>query len=427
MDIILIPGLWLDASSWADVVPVLEQAGHRAHPLTLPGMESRDADRTAISLRDHVDAVVAVIDALDPAAGDILLVGHSAGAAIAHAAVDARPDRVARAVYVGGFPAGHGDALAPDYPAAGGDVPLPAWSQFEEEELADLDDEALAAFRERAIPSPEGVARDPQQLSDDRRYAVPVVVIATEFTSAMLQDWMAQGLAPVQELSRIRDVRHVDLPTGHWPQFTRPRELAGAILELSRPEPPHAGDEAATVLGFLEFHRATLAWKISGLDAAGLAATLAPSSMTLGGLVKHIAYVEDDWFTRVLWGREPPAPWDTVDWAADRDWDWHSAADDTPDELARPVGRQRGPLARRRRRGSRRRRSRPAGPAVAAGPGGAHPALDPGAHGRGVRPAQRPRRPPPRVGRRARRRVTSRARRRWPWRASWRRTARRGR
>src|SRR3982075_1939528 len=100
MDIILIPGFWLDGSSWDDVVPALERAGHRTHALTLPGMESRDADRSAITLRDHIDAVIEVIDSLDPADGKVVLVGHSGGGAIAHAAVDARPDRVARIVYV---------------------------------------------------------------------------------------------------------------------------------------------------------------------------------------------------------------------------------------------------------------------------------------------------------------------------------------
>jgi pimeloyl-ACP methyl ester carboxylesterase len=64
--------------------------------LTLPGMEPNDADRSGIALRDHVDAVVAEIDAVDPAQGPVSLVGHSAGAAIAFAAVDTRPDRVAR-------------------------------------------------------------------------------------------------------------------------------------------------------------------------------------------------------------------------------------------------------------------------------------------------------------------------------------------
>ena len=58
MDVILIPGFWLDASSWDQVVPGLRQAGHRIHALTLPGMESKAADRAKITLRDHVDAVV---------------------------------------------------------------------------------------------------------------------------------------------------------------------------------------------------------------------------------------------------------------------------------------------------------------------------------------------------------------------------------
>jgi pimeloyl-ACP methyl ester carboxylesterase len=229
MDIILIPGLWLDGSSWEKVVPALEQAGHRTHPLTLPGMESKDTNRSEITLRDHVDAVVDAIDSCG-SDGQVVLVGHSAGCGIAHAAVDARPDRVARAVYVGGFPTGDGDAVADGYPAENGEVPLPDWSAFEEEELVDLDDEARTAFRERAIPSPEHVTRDPQQLSDERRYDVPVTVICTEFTSQMLRDWVERGLAPVREFARIRDVEYVDLPTGHWPQFTRPEELARTIL-----------------------------------------------------------------------------------------------------------------------------------------------------------------------------------------------------
>jgi uncharacterized damage-inducible protein DinB len=103
--------------------------------------------------------------------------------------------------------------------------------------------------------------------------------------------------------------------------------------EQGYPEPPVAGDETATLLGSLERQRATLAWKCGGLDAAGLGARLAPSSMTLGGLLKHLALVEDEYFSRRLLGRELGPPWDTVDWDADRDWEWHSAAEDTPEQL----------------------------------------------------------------------------------------------
>jgi uncharacterized damage-inducible protein DinB len=104
------------------------------------------------------------------------------------------------------------------------------------------------------------------------------------------------------------------------------------IDEHGRPEPPQAGDEIATLLGFLDYQRATLAWKCSGVDAAGLNATVGVSSMTLGGLLKHMALVEDDWFSRSLHGHERQPPFDTVDWNADRDWEWHSAADNSPDE-----------------------------------------------------------------------------------------------
>jgi uncharacterized damage-inducible protein DinB len=103
--------------------------------------------------------------------------------------------------------------------------------------------------------------------------------------------------------------------------------------EHGRADPPLAADEIATLLGFLDYQRETLAWKCAGLDAAGLAATVGASSMTLGGLLKHLALVEDSWFSRRLYGRDKAPPWDAVDWNADPDWDWHSAAEDTPEQL----------------------------------------------------------------------------------------------
>jgi hypothetical protein len=97
------------------------------------------------------------------------------------------------------------------------------------EDLVDLTDELRAAFRARAIPTPERVARDLQQLFDERRYGVPATVIACAFPSAQLREWMAQGEDALQELAKLRTVDYIDLPTGHWPQFTRPVELGRAI------------------------------------------------------------------------------------------------------------------------------------------------------------------------------------------------------
>jgi pimeloyl-ACP methyl ester carboxylesterase len=233
MDIVLVPGLWLDASSWDEVTPALEAAGHRVTAVQLPGMESRDADRAAITLDDHVAAVVAAIDAAE---GPVILVGHSAGSGIASAAVDARPDRVARAIYVGGFPSPDGDQLINGFEAVDGEIPLPEFSEFSADDLRDLDDAALARFRERGVPSPEHVVHGTVHLHDERRYAVPVTAICPEYTAADLQSWITGGEPSVQEFARIADVTYVDLPTGHWPQFTRPAELAALILE----QPPLA-------------------------------------------------------------------------------------------------------------------------------------------------------------------------------------------
>lgn len=226
MDIILIPGLWLDASSWDEVIPHLERAGHRAHPITLPGMESRDADRSGVTREECVEAVVAAIDAVD---GPVVVVGHSMGAGLAYAAVDARPERVVRAIYVGGFP--DADGSASEFPSENGEIPLFDWSEFDTADLEDLDEAALASFRERAIPSPASVASDPQRLSDERRYEVPVTMICPEFSSETLRKWIEDDLEPVREFKRIDDVTYVDLPTGHWPQLTKPADLARLILD----------------------------------------------------------------------------------------------------------------------------------------------------------------------------------------------------
>ena len=228
MQIILVPGLWLDASSWDHVVPALQAAGHDTFPVTLPGLESVDADRTGIGLDTHIDAVAALIDSLE---GSVVLVGHSGGGPVVHGATDRRPDRVARVVYVDSGPGAEGFNVNDEVAHDDVEMPMPPFSEFGEEELRDFTPEGLDAFAARAIPSPSHAATDPLHLHDERRYDVPVTIITSTFPRDDLLKMIADEHPYTGDLVRIKDVQIVEVPTGHWPQFTKPGELAQAIVE----------------------------------------------------------------------------------------------------------------------------------------------------------------------------------------------------
>ena len=215
MNIVLIPGFWLDGASWSGVTPALARAGHTVHTPTLPGKRPGDRALSGIGLHDHVDAVLEIVDAI---ASPVVLVGHSGGGSIAWAATDARPADIARVIFV--------DAL----PVEGDRIPLPEWSFFEAEDLVDLDDTVRERFRAVAVPEPAAVATDPQTLHDEARFAVPVTVIACEFPEAMLRQAISTGAQWASELGRLEQLEIIELPTGHWPQFTKPVELGQSIL-----------------------------------------------------------------------------------------------------------------------------------------------------------------------------------------------------
>jgi pimeloyl-ACP methyl ester carboxylesterase len=231
MDVILIPGLWLTARSWDVVVPPLEEAGHRAGALTLPGMESVEADRSAVTRQDHVDAVVAAIEAADD---PVLLVGHSMGGVLAWAAAAARLDRVAGVVFLASEPGipGQSDSM---FPVQGDDVPLPAWDFFDDDMVRDLDDDLRTRIRAGSVPSPLHAVTDGLAFGDDRLYDLPVTMITAEYDAAQLQEWTSAGESGTEEIAKLRDVRWVDLHSGHWPQFSRPDDTARAILGAVRP------------------------------------------------------------------------------------------------------------------------------------------------------------------------------------------------
>ena len=218
MDILLIGGLWLDASAWDDVVPELEALGHRAVPVALPGQGDGS---TSATLDDQVAEVLAAIDA---APGRPLVVGHSAACTLAWLAADARPERVAGVVLIGGFPWDDGKLYADLFEITDGVMPFPGWGPFEGPDSADFSDALKETFAARAVPVPEGVARAVVRLTDERRFDVPVTVVCPEFTPAQAQQWIDAGDVP--ELARAKHVDLVDLDAGHWPMFTAPAALA---------------------------------------------------------------------------------------------------------------------------------------------------------------------------------------------------------
>ena len=218
MDIVLIAGLWLDASVWADVASELESLGHRPVPVSLPGQGDGS---TSATLDDQAATVLAAVDS---AAGKPRVVGHSAACTLAWLAADARPERVGKLALIGGFPGADGRPYADFFEIKDGAMPFPGWGPFEGPDSADLDEQARQAIASAAIPVPEGVATGVVHLTDERRFDVPVVVVCPEFTPAQAREWIAAGEVP--ELANAKHVEFVDIDSGHWPIFTRPAELA---------------------------------------------------------------------------------------------------------------------------------------------------------------------------------------------------------
>jgi pimeloyl-ACP methyl ester carboxylesterase len=225
MDILLVAGLWLDASAWDAVVPELEKLGHRAVPITLPGQGDGS---TSVTLDDQVAAVVAAVDS-SPAKP--LVVGHSAACTLAWLAADARPDRVAKVALIGGFPSADGEAYADFFEISDGVMPFPGWGPFDGTDSADLDEEARQRIASAAIPVPETVAKGVVRLADERRFGVPVVLVCPEFGPEQAREWIDGGDVP--ELSKAKDVEMVDIDSGHWPMFTKPRELARLLASAA--------------------------------------------------------------------------------------------------------------------------------------------------------------------------------------------------
>jgi pimeloyl-ACP methyl ester carboxylesterase len=232
--IILVPGWWLGAWAWDEVATILRAEGHDVTALTLPGLESADADRSSITQSDHVDAVV---DALRSAPEPAVLAVHSGAGYTGYATSDRAPDRIAAMVYVD-TGAGIG---APDAEFTGAEKALPSPDDLaSNENLTGLSEEQLSTFRERAVPEPGGVLREAIELTNDARRDIPSTVICTGYTAQEYRDAVEAGYDFVVGLRDLKNLDYVDLPTSHWPMWSRPADLARIIGDVAKVSAPEA-------------------------------------------------------------------------------------------------------------------------------------------------------------------------------------------
>lgn len=229
--VILVPGYWLGAWAWDDVTTALSDRGLDAKAVTPPGLDEQDPSRTNTTLQDQADALQALVD---QAGGDVVLVGHSGANGAVSIVADRAPQLLRRVIWVDSGPMPDGGAFAPDLPRDVEELPLPDFDTLgQQASLEGLSDGQLETFRARAVPEPAGVARATVSLKNDRRHDVPTTLICCSLPSSQVLE-LAQARHPMfTAVSDLTDVQTVDLPTGHWPMWSRPAELANAIADAA--------------------------------------------------------------------------------------------------------------------------------------------------------------------------------------------------
>ena len=225
MELILIAGLWLKNTVWDEVVTGLAAKGAKATALALPGVDDDDHE---VTLEQQLAAATAAIDAAD---SPVTVVGHSAASTLAWLAADRRPDKVAQVVLIGGMPGANGASYSDFFEPQGNMMPFPGWQPFEGPDAEDLDAGARARLEAQMQPVPVGVSRGVIRYTDERRHAVPVVMVCPEYSVEDAQAWLEAGEIP--ELQPAELLTFIDIDSGHWPMISRPAELTELLARLA--------------------------------------------------------------------------------------------------------------------------------------------------------------------------------------------------
>ncbi len=228
--IVLVPGHWLGAWAWDAVAADLRGRGHRVTAVTLPGLESDNPHRASTTLAQQADAIRSAVDAAASDGSPVVLVAHSGAGTPCSVVLDRDPAVVARVVYVDSGPAADGAAFDPSLPEEIEDVELPPFDQLSENASLDgLSEDDLERFRQRAVPEPGSIMREAVRLGNDSRRDVPATIIACSFPSEVMMHMAHDGHPMMAEVTTLRNLKLIDLRTGHWPMWSRPNDLAAAI------------------------------------------------------------------------------------------------------------------------------------------------------------------------------------------------------
>ncbi|MET4135402.1 alpha/beta hydrolase [Pseudarthrobacter sp. PvP090] len=229
--IILIAGHWLGAWAWDEVLEHLTTDHSRAIAMTLPGLDGDDPERAAKTLDDQAAAILGVITQLGASKDQpATLVAHSGANAPVSLVLDRHPELVHRVVWVDSGPMATGSVFAPDLPEGLEELPLPSLDVLAEQaSLEGLSAKILERFQARAVPEPGPVLRQPVELTNDARRKVRTTLVCCSIPSAQVLELARAGHAMFAEVANIEHLDVLDLPTGHWPMWSRPRDLAQAI------------------------------------------------------------------------------------------------------------------------------------------------------------------------------------------------------
>ena len=226
--IILIAGHWLGAWAWDEVLEHLTTDHSRAIAMTLPGLDGDDPERAAKTLDDQAAAILGVIaqHGNQPA----ILVAHSGANAPVSLVMDRYPELVHRVVWVDSGPVATGSVFAPDLPEELEELPLPSFEVLAQQaSLEGLSAEVLEQFRARAVPEPGPVLRQPVELTNDARRMVRTTLVCCSIPSAQVMELVRAGHPMFAEVANLEHPDVIDLPTGHWPMWSRPLDLAKVI------------------------------------------------------------------------------------------------------------------------------------------------------------------------------------------------------